>query len=131
MKALQRICSIICLLLLPACNNFGKVEYDEVGSKPEFSILQKVELENRQDIISKPRIIERDGYIIVGCPMETEKRNTWILLNAKHSPYYKQIPQGNFTLTKEDLDRIRKIPGVSYTVIAVLESRISDAKIER
>ena len=99
---------------------------DEIGSKSEYSILQNIELQNRQNIISKVELKTSGEYTVAGFRADNDKKNVWILLNAKYAPYYKQIPQNRFSLTAEELEKIRETSNVSSTVIAVLETRISN-----
>ena len=94
------------------------------GSKSEYGALQGIEQEERSNFISDVKIIKRNGYVFAGFPTDDGQRNTWVLLNAKYSPYYKQMPAARFSITFTDLSKIKNIPEVSETVIAVLETRI-------
>ena len=107
---------LISLILLAGCREFN--------NKTEYAAIQVVEDVERQNLISKLEIRRRGEYILAGFRADNGKVNTWVLLNPKHSPYYKQIPQVQFTVTLEDLEEIRHIEGVSETVIAVLETRV-------
>jgi hypothetical protein len=103
------------LSLLIGCEN---------GSKSEYGALQGIEYEERNNSISEVKIIKRGGYIFAGFPIDDGHGNTWVLLNARHSPYYKQMPAARFSITTTDLLKIRNIPEVTETVIAVLETHI-------
>ncbi len=94
------------------------------GSKLEYGALQGIEYEERNNPISGAKIIKKDGYVFAGFSIDDGQGNTWVLLNAKYSPYYKQMPAARFSITITDLSKIKNIPEVSETVIAVLETRI-------
>jgi hypothetical protein len=94
------------------------------GSKSEYGALQGIEYEERNNPISGVKIVKRNGYVFAGFPIDDGHGNTWVLLNAKHSPYYKQMPAARFSITSTDLSKIKNIPEASDTVIAVLETRI-------
>jgi|ERR1039457_1729918 hypothetical protein len=100
----------------------------ELGNKSEYGVLQEVFIyEEKHPIkISKVEIrTMRDGYILAGFRANNGSKNVWVLLNPKYSPYYKQMSQANYSLSYEDLDKIKAIQGVSDTVIAVLETRLN------
>ena len=94
------------------------------GSKSEYGALQGIEHEERSNPISDLKIIKRNGSVFAGFPIDGGSGNTWVLLNAKYSPYYKQMPAAQFSITVTSLLRIKNMPEVSDTVIAVLETRI-------
>jgi hypothetical protein len=102
--------------------------YYDSGSKSEYLALQVLEQAERKTMITNAEIRTKHGYIIAGFRATSGKENTWVLLNAKHSPYYKQMPQVPFTLTRADMDKIRRMPEVSETVLAVLETRIRESE---
>lgn len=111
--------TVLCLLV--SCTIFE-------GNKEEYGILQGVEYAERNSTISKVEIRRQNSYMLAGFRATSGKVNTWVLLNAKHSPYYKQIPQVQFALTHAEFEQIRSMPEVSDTVIAVLETRIQESK---
>jgi hypothetical protein len=103
-----------------------KISCSDISTKSEYAVLQQVEYENRQNIISDVQIKIIGRYVVAGFRADNGRNNVWILLNVKHPPYYKQIPQNRFSITSVDLERIRENENVSSTVIAVLETRIRD-----
>lgn len=111
---------VLCLVLflMTGCSEFD--------NKSEYAVLQEASLIERESVISNVEIIYRRGYIIAGFRADNGRVNTWVLLNPKNSPFYKQTPQVQFTITREDLDQIRHIDGVSETVIAVLQTRVRE-----
>ncbi len=99
---------------------------NETNSKAEYALLQSIEFENRSISISNVVIKEYNKHWVAGFRADNKKDNVWVLLDAAYSPFYKQIPQSRFSLTKEELNQIKSIKSVSDTVIAVFETRLSD-----
>lgn len=97
----------------------------DLGSKSEYSILQIVEERERHSDIKDVAFRTVEDYTVAGFPADAGKGNVWILLYPKHSPYYKQIPQLQFTISKAVLNRIQDSRKASETVIAVLETRVT------
>jgi len=96
------------------------------GTKREWSELQLIESDNRSTMISKPEISERMGKSYLCVPSLSTGQRTWILLNAKYPPYYKQIPSySNFQITSQDLDLIKSSGVASETVLQCLESHLT------
>lgn len=104
----------------------GNLSCDATNSKTEYAVLQNVEYDNRDLIISNVVIQEYNNYVVAGFRAENKKENVWVLLNSKSSPFYKQIPQSRFSLTTTELNKIKGIQSVTETVVAVLETRIVD-----
>src|SRR5262245_9267034 len=75
---------------------------ENVKSKDEYGILQVVEYESRRSPISVVEIIEKNGYWVAGFRAVSGDRNVWVLLNARYSPYYKQVPEGPFKVSKQE-----------------------------
>jgi hypothetical protein len=98
----------------------------DISTKSEYAVLQQIEYNHRQINISDVQIKMIGNYTVAGFRADNGKNNVWILLNAKHAPYYKQIPQDRFSLTAVELERIRATGNVSSTVVAVLETRIRE-----
>jgi hypothetical protein len=98
---------------------------EDTMSKGEYSVLQVVEYEHRQTPVSGVQVIEKNGYLVAGFRPDGANENVWVLLNARHEPYYKQMPDTPFKVSKETLDTIRRTPGVSKEVLAALEERLS------
>ena len=108
-------------------NIFLVVGCNEFGNKSEYGVLQEELIaEAKQPNTTNGVVIKvrRNNYILAGFRAENGNERIWVLLNSSHSPYYKQIPQKNFTISSSDLDSIRSIDGVSETVLAVLETRV-------
>lgn len=96
------------------------------GTKREWGELQIVESHNRSTTISEPEISEQRGLNYLSVPALVTGQRTWILLDAKYPPYYKQIPaKNNFQITTQDLDLIKSKGVASETVLQCLESHLA------
>ena len=103
----------------------GCESYESVKSKEEYSVLQVVEYEHRGTSVSGVQIVERQGYRIAGFRSERGDGNVWILLDPRHAPHYKQVPEAPFKISTADLEIVRRTPSVSREVLAALEARVS------
>lgn len=96
------------------------------GTKREWGELQIVESQNRNTVISKPEISEQRGVTYLCVPALSTGQRTWILLDAKYAPYYKQMPaKNNFQITAQDLDLVKSRGVASETVLQCLESHLA------
>ena len=68
--------------------------------------------------------MESDGYRLVCFPSNGQR--IWVMLNPKTEPYYKQMPKGNYSITKADFESVAKSSYASLTVLACLESHRSE-----
>ena len=108
------------------CRNLFRDE--ELASKVEWSIVQATEYQHRDKDRGKIEIVKMDNYSLVGIPVNDARKEIWVMLNSRNPPYYKQLPQGNFSLSKEDLKIITASGVVSSTVENSLESHVEDLK---
>jgi hypothetical protein len=83
------------------CNRDGR---ESLGDKREWSIMQAIEAQNRNRSVSDLEFVDTAGYQIVGIP-NIARKTTWVMLNPKNPPYYKQFGV-TYVLTKEQLQRI-------------------------
>lgn len=113
---------IICLGILLAWSFHPN---EELVSKREWSILQGVEFKYRRKLIGEAQFITVDGYSLVGVRGSNERKNIWIMLNPKNPPYYKQLPEGDYTLSERDLEEILASGGVTSTVEGCLKSHVN------
>jgi len=104
---------------------FGCEAVENVKSKDEYGILQVIEYEQRGSSVSVVEIVEKNGYWAAGFRAGSGDGNVWVLLNARYSPYYKQVPEGPFKVSQQSIDAVRRTLHVSKEVLAVLESRAS------
>ena len=94
------------------------------GDKTEWSVLQGVEYKGRGAPAAAPEITKVQGYDVLRVPSASGKGNFWILLSPEAPPFYKQMPRGDFHLTRSQLDHVLRASRVSSTVEEVLESRV-------
>ena len=92
------------------------------GDKREWSVLQSLELQTRDERANALQFRTIDEFKIVGVPHPESGRLIWIMLNPGHSPFYKQMPEGDYTLSRADFDTIVREHGVTATVEEVLRS---------
>ena len=99
----------------------------EGGSdKREWSILQGHEFNSRATPIRKIEFIKSYDYNLVCVPSEKSGKRIWIMMDAKSPPFYKQMPDGNYSLTREELSEIEKKTNPPSTVVEVLRSHIRE-----
>lgn len=92
----------------------------EGGSdKVEWSILQSLD---QSTPIHNVEFAETDGYHIVCVPRDGDQRRVWIMMDPKSPPFYKQLPSGNYWLTDDQIEIIRKKTNPISTVLEALGS---------
>lgn len=96
---------------------------ESMGGKREWSILQSLEYDYRQKSIDKIEFKDIDEYHMVCLQSESGQR-TWIMLNPKYPPFYKQMPQVQFSLSPDELNRIRNYQSFTSTVEVCLASHL-------
>ena len=95
----------------------------EGGSdKIEWSILQSLEAKHRDSPAHDVEFIETDGYHIICVPGHDDQKRVWIMMDPKSAPFYKQLPSGNYWLTADQIESIRRRANPISTVLQVLES---------
>ena len=101
---------------------------DELASKGEWSIVQAVEWQHRDKPRDKTEVVKIDDYSLVGIPVDDTRKEIWILLNPRNPPYYKQLPNGTYKLSKEDLKKVLASGVVTSTVANCLESHVNGSQ---
>ena len=101
---------------------------EELVSKPEWTTIQIVELQHRDKPSQEMEFVNTAKYSLVGIQVSDRRKKIWIMLNPRTPPYYKQLPVGNFELSKEDLERVLASGSVSSTVANCLKSHVEDSK---
>ena len=95
------------------------------GSKSEWSVLQGVEYSHRSEPLSAPLTIEVSGHRVLGLPRNDKPGSIWILLDPKHVPLYKQLPEGSYSLSKPQLAALQvREPAV----LAQLQKHVRDSE---
>lgn len=69
-------------------------------------------------------IVNRDDYNY--CVIPRSSGNVWIMLNPKFEPFYKQMPNGQYSISKQDFKKIQGSGLASSTVLRCLESHIEE-----
>jgi hypothetical protein len=94
----------------------------EGGSdKLEWSVLQSMEAPAGSPI-HDVEFIETSGYHVVCVPRDGDQARVWIMMDPKSPPFYKQLPSGNYWLTEDEIENIRKRTNPISTVLQALES---------
>lgn len=97
------------------------------GSKTEYSVLQQQEYDARKAPLGEAKLVELQGYTLLGLPGNKPHQNIWIMLWPKHPPFYKQVPGGNYTLTNSMLSEIKRRQLATSTVEEVLASHVEES----
>ena len=120
------------LLLLPmalaACGGNPGDGRESWGDKQEWSILQGLEVETRNQTLTQPTIRWVADYELLGVPREGDSRPVWIMLTPRHPPFYKQMPEGEFELSEGILNDLVRRRAVISTVEEALRSHVHVAK---
>ena len=101
---------------------------EELLSKREWSVVQSVEWARRDKPAGKLEIVQKEEFFLAGIPTQGGKKETWVMLNPRNPPYYKQLPEGNYSLSKKDMEQILATGAVVSTVENCLESHLEPEK---
>jgi len=116
---------ILTLMLIVAtfgCSTDGRESFTD---KHEWSILQSVEFQSRGNLITAPQFQTIEGYELMVLPSSVEGKHIWIMLRPKSSPFYKQIPNLNYSISTDLLEELVRSKRISATVEEVLRSRVN------
>ena len=108
--------SVACVATLLGCS--------ENQRKSEWAFLQNTESQFRGKPVSEITFYSKGEFHAVGIRSEQSGANVWVLLNPKTTPLYKQMPQGQFSITETELQKIADSGNVNETVMACLESHV-------
>ena len=122
--AAPRTALVIAVALLGGCANGDGSE--SVGDKSEWALLQGLELENRGQVPSGPVLSSLQQYDFLAVPSLDRKVRICVMLWPKSPPFYKQMPDGNFEISRELLLRLRAEHKVSSTVANALGSHVQN-----
>jgi hypothetical protein len=112
-------------LALSGCWRANADEFDEIGSKSDYSVLQYFESEWRGRTVPEPRVEKMGDAEVLGVPALDGHGTVWILLRPGASPYYKQSLDANYVIPKTLVEQLMNEKRVSPTVAAVLLSHTS------
>lgn len=96
------------------------------GDKHEWSILQAKEYDSRQEVVDAPKFVSVGDYVLLVVPSADRSQNIWIMLSPQSSPFYKQLPQGDYSISRSLLDVIGQQGIASSTVEEVLASHLAE-----
>lgn len=106
MNQLSRL--VILGLLAGVTAGCGKAANDELGSKPEWSVLQSLEVQHRDTAkASSGPLVRKEGtYCAAGLIAVDGASRVWILLNAEKEPLVKKLPDLDYKLSNADMVQI-------------------------
>ncbi|MFT7879766.1 MAG: hypothetical protein ABXS91_05145 [Sulfurimonas sp.] len=128
-KIMIQIVAILLIVYLSARAGYIWCEWGhgELGSKPEYSILQSKDWQYKDvdnngtykilDNLDKPYPTDDK---IIGLPLKSGKGYAMMLAKAEADPYVKWCCSNDFTLTKQEYDEIKKEIELSFDVDAYL-----------
>jgi hypothetical protein len=97
----------------------------ELAAKPEISLLQSVEFRNRGKFPDVRLIVDKNGaYCSAGIISADGKSRVWILLRSTQPPMLKKLPNLDYRITQQEIDRLTNECIVSNEVSAELRSHI-------
>lgn len=101
---------------------------EELASKAEWSILQNTESQHRNTATGRIEIVKAGGHSLAGISTPGNGKKIWVMLDPRTPPYYKQLPQGSFSLSREELNQILASGEVSSTVGSCLQSHLNSGQ---
>lgn len=122
---MKYILLIIGLIVFTACQNSGTGR-ESFTDKEEWGILQDLEYSSRYKKNIKFEIIEKSEYAIAVIPHDRGTGAIFIMLNPKSAPFYKQIPNQLFNISKDQFNEIMKNKAIISTVEEALRSHIKN-----
>ena len=118
---LSSFLSISCLLYF----FFFAMDSDLVQTKKELTMLQHLEFEYRDSKFTDIKFINNEvGEFF--CIKGINGNRIWVLANPKSSPYYKQMPVADYSVSKIEFSHIKNEVNLSETVQLVLKSHIEE-----
>ena len=97
---------------------------ESFGDKREWSILQVLEDTHRNMPIADIEFPERDGYHFASLQSTLSRKRVWIMLDPHSPPFYKQLPHDDYSLSREQYDKIIATRHTTSTVEEVLSSHV-------
>jgi hypothetical protein len=107
--------------IVRACSSPELVETP--GEKSEWSTLQSIAFQTRETSLSEPVVRTVFDHEVLGVK-GASGGNIWILLRPESPPFYKQMPEGQYDLPVDLVEKLDRQHRLSYTVGAVLRSHI-------
>jgi hypothetical protein len=126
MKKFRFSIVIFALLFVSACSGRPGDGREGGTDKREWSILQVNEEKTRDTAMKSIEFHKLDDYNLICVPGKGVSKRIWIMMDAKSPPFYKQIPDGNFSLSEAQLAEIRQRTNPISTVIEALRSHVEN-----
>ena len=104
------------------CSSCGGPE--SPAAKHESSALETLQAQADSTPIHELEFEQRSGYHFACIP--NKGRRTWVMLDARQEPLYKQMPTGPFELTRRQFEQILETRTVTPTVVECLRSHVSE-----
>ena len=115
----------IAAVLAAGCVEASDPNGRESGTdKHESSILQVAEYKARGTIPGDPKLLVESGYDLLSVPSIDGSKRIFVMLWPKASPYYKQLPEGNYRISPSLLSELVRANKVSATVQEVLSGHL-------
>jgi hypothetical protein len=100
---------------------------DEIQARPEWSVLQNLEVRYRKSPTDRGVVIEKQPpYCAAGIIALDGHARVWILLEAKTKPLLKKLPDLNYRLSGRDLSEILRACPVSSDARIELQNHVAD-----
>jgi hypothetical protein len=100
---------------------------DEIQARPEWSVLQNLEVRYRKNPTDRAVVIEKQPpYCAAGIVALDGHARVWILLDAKSKPLLKKLSDLNYRLSGSDLSEILRACPVSNDARIELQSHVAD-----
>lgn len=122
---------VLAAILTSNCGRPG--DGQESGSdKHEWSILQALESTNRYTPVSGVEVTKHGDYKIASLMADDDITRIWVMLDPTSPPFYKQMPSNhNFSLTKDELEKIRVEGSPITTTYQALEAHLKSTDAEQ
>jgi hypothetical protein len=117
------ICAILVMsfYIRTSCSGDG---HESFTDKHEWSIMQEIDARHPNHSIADLEFIDdQEDYHIVGIP-DAHGKATWVMLNPRSAPYYKQSGGENYSLSEKQLQRVVNSRHVISTVENCLGSHV-------
>ena len=118
--------AVFVILAVTACAPETEHSVESPGTKHEWSILQVAEAKSRSS--GRPTapgaVLRIEEYDLLAVKNADGSSNIWIMLWPKSSPYYKQMPEGSYVVSREMVAEVERSGKASPTVSRVLASHV-------
>jgi len=120
---MKYLITYILVFMVLSCGNPGDGR-ESFGDKKEWSILQQLEYETRKANDIDFHVKNINEYFFAIIPKSSSQGAIVIMLNPKHPPFYKQIPNVSFGLTIDQYNELIEKSPIISTVEEALKSHV-------